>query len=478
MLSIAPTSIDQERINQVFKKQKDTALAWRKSDFAERSERLKKLRTWILNHKPEIRAAVAADFKKPITEVDLSEIYPVTSEIKHTLSHLKSWIKGKSVSTPLPMLGTQARVTPEPKGVALIIAPWNYPFNLAIGPLVSALAAGCTAIIKPSEMTPHTAALVQRLIEDVFSVDEVAVFQGDAEVSKELLKLPFDHIFFTGSPQVGKIVMKAAAEHLTSVTLELGGKSPAIILKEANLNDAAGKLVVGKFLNCGQTCVAPDYILVHKEDEKALLDEMKVVIQKSYDSDFKGIEKTPDYARIVNDKHYERLIAMLENAKAKGATLEFGGDYDPHERYIEPCILTDVSLEMQVMQEEIFGPILPVLTYETLGEAISLVNSLEKPLALYVFGDDSTARDQVLQETSSGNAVVNDCVLHFIHNNLPFGGVNNSGIGKAHGHYGFLAFSNEKGVLTQRVGTTSSTLLNPPYGVRTKQILSNLIRWF
>lgn len=478
MLSISPTSIDQEQINQIFKKQKVTALAWRKSDFPERSERLKKLRTWILNHKPEIRAAVAADFKKPIAEVDLSEIYPVTSEIKHTLSHLKSWMKGKSVSTPLPMLGTQGRVTPEAKGVSLIIAPWNYPFNLAIGPLVSALAAGCTAIIKPSEMTPHTAALIENLVEEVFKEDEVAVFQGDARVSQALLALPFDHIFFTGSPQVGKIVMKAAAEHLTSVTLELGGKSPAIIQKGASLKDAAGKLIVGKFLNSGQTCVAPDYILVHQDERDTLLDEMKVVIQKAYDPEFKGIEATPDYARIVNDKHYERLIALLRDAQEKGANLAFGGNYDPHSRYIEPCILTDVTQDMTVMQEEIFGPILPIMTYENLDEAISLVNSFPKPLALYFFGEDTKARNQVLNETSSGNAVVNDCVLHFLHNDLPFGGVNNSGIGKAHGYYGFLAFSNEKGVLTQRVGTTSSTLLNPPYGVRTKQILSTLIKWF
>lgn len=478
MLSISPISLNQDLIHQTFKQQQAKALRWRTSSFEERSDRLKKLRTWILDHKKEIREAVAADFQKPITEVDLSEIYPVTSEIKHTLSHLKSWMKGKSVSTPLPMLGTQGKVIPEAKGVSLIISPWNYPFNLAIGPLVSALAAGCTAIIKPSEMTPHTSALIQRLVEEIFSIDEVAVFQGDAEVSKTLLALPFDHIFFTGSPQVGKIVMKAAAEHLTSVTLELGGKSPAIIQKGANLSDAAGKLIVGKYLNCGQTCVAPDYILVHKEDEKALLDEMKVVIQKSYDPDFKGIDLTPDYARIVNDKHYERLVHMIQDAQEQGAKLAFGGSYEPHQRYIEPIILIDVTLNMKVMQEEIFGPILPILTYDTLEEAIALVNSFEKPLALYVFGDDVAERDRVLFETSSGNAVVNDCVLHFIHNNLPFGGVNNSGMGKAHGHYGFLAFSNEKGILTQRVGTTSSTLLNPPYGIRTKQILSNLIRWF
>ncbi|MHA7131937.1 aldehyde dehydrogenase family protein [Algoriphagus namhaensis] len=478
MLNLDRQEVDTSEIDRIFALQKSTALRWRKSDYQERTERLRKLKKWILNHKADIRAAVSADFKKPEAEVDISEIYPATSEIKHTSANLKSWMKGKSVSTPLSMLGTSGRVIPESKGVSLIISPWNYPFNLAIGPLVSAIAAGCTAIIKPSEMTPHTSELVQQLVSEVFDPSEVAVFQGGADLSQALLSKPFDHIFFTGSPQVGKIIMEAAAKNLSSVTLELGGKSPAIIQKGANLKDTASKLVAGKFLNCGQTCVAPDYILVHQEDLPRLLDEMKVTLQKFYDSNYAGIDQSPDYARIVNDKHFERLISLLDDAKRKGAEIVFGGSHHPQDRYIEPTLLTNVSRDMEVMQEEIFGPILPILTYQFLDECIELVNSMAKPLALYFFGEGKMEQEKILSETSSGNAVINDCVLHFLHNELPFGGVNNSGIGKAHGHYGFLAFSNEKGILTQRVGTTSSTLLNPPYGLRTKKILSYLIKWF
>lgn len=478
MLTLPKTQLDQEKIDRTFAEQQIVAQQWRSSTSKERIERLKKLRNWIKEHQNEIREAVHADFRKPIPEIDLSEIYPITSEINHTIKHLKSWMKSKSVSTPLPMLGTQGRVHFEPKGVSLIISPWNYPFNLAIGPLVSALSAGCTAIIKPSEMTPNTSKIVAKLVKEVFSENEVAVFQGEVDVSQALLDKPFDHIFFTGSPQVGKIIMKAAAEHLTSVTLELGGKSPAIIQKGGNLKDAAQKLIPGKFLNCGQTCVAPDYILVPKEEEETLLNEMKVKIQQTYDPDFKGIELTKDFARIVNDGHFKRLIDLLEDALAKGAKVAFGGNYDPHLRYIEPTILTEVNKDMRIMKEEIFGPILPIMTYDTLDDAINWVNSQPKPLALYYFGEDGEKRDQVLTETSSGNAVVNDCVLHFAHNELPFGGVNNSGLGKAHGYYGFQSFSNEKGVLTQRVGATSAAVLNPPYGAKTKQILNYLIKWF
>ncbi len=478
MLTLTDTNTRPELIHSTFENQQKKSIEWRTSTYEERAERLKRLRNWILNHKEDIRSAVKADFKKPAFEADLSETFPVTSEIKHTLSNLKKWMKGRSVSTPMPMLGTSGKVVPEPKGVALIISPWNFPFNLAIGPLVSALAAGCTAIIKPSEMTPHTSQLIERMINELFPQDEVAVFLGDAEISKSLLIKPFDHIFFTGSPQVGKLVMKAAAENLTSVTLELGGKSPTIIQKGANLKDAAEKLIIGKFRNCAQTCVAPDYILVHEEDRDALLDEMKVAIQKFFDVDYKGIETSSDYARVINDKHFDRLVDMLQDAKSKGARVEFGGNYNPQDRYLEPTLLTEVNLEMEVMQEEIFGPILPIKTYSTLDEAINLINSYPKPLALYYFGEDKAQREEVLSRTSSGNSVINDCVLHFLHNDLPFGGVNNSGIGKAHGHAGFLSFSNEKGIMAQRVGTTSSTVLNPPYGARANQIVNYLIKWF
>jgi aldehyde dehydrogenase (NAD+) len=477
MLSTSSISNDSSP-EIVFQSQVETSFLWRTSSAEERIARLKKIRDWIKEHQQDIRNALKNDFAKPEPETDLTEIFPVTSEINHSIKNLKKWMSPKSVSTPLPMLGTSSKIYMEPKGTSLIISPWNYPFNLTIGPLISALSAGCTAIIKPSEMTPHTSDLVSKMISELFKPNEVAVVIGEVEVSTALLKLPFDHIFFTGSPSVGKIVMKAAAEHLTSVTLELGGKSPAIVNQDANCKDAAEKLIWGKYVNCGQTCVAPDYLLVHESQLELLILEMKVALQKMYDPDLKGIENSHDMARIINDKHFTRLTRYIEDAVEKGAEIVFGGNFDPHIRYIDPTILTNATDEMLIMQEEIFGPIFPIVSYSTLDEAINYINSKQKPLALYYFGESTELSSKVLQETSSGNAVINDCVLHFLHLELPFGGVNNSGIGKAHGHHGFLAFSNEKGVLKQRVGLNNITLLRPPYGIKAKQIIASLIKWF
>ncbi len=350
-------------MEEIFNSQQKKAILWRSSTADERIERLNQVKNWIKGNQGEIRNALLADFNKPIPETDLSEIYPVTSEINHAIKNLKSWMKAKSVSTPIPMLGTKAKILFEPKGTSLIIAPWNYPFNLAVAPMISAMAAGCTVMMKPSEMTPHTSALLQKMVEGLFDSSEVAVFQGKADVAQTLLSLPFNHIFFTGSPGVGKIVMKAASENLTSVTLELGGKSPAIVDNTADLKDAAGKLVSGKFINCGQTCIAPDYILVHREQYTQLVMELKLAIQKMYDPKYLGIDKSPDLARIVNEKHFSRISGYLADAIEKGASLEFGGKTDLAHRYFEPTILGNVTDKMEIMQEEIFGPLLPIMTY-------------------------------------------------------------------------------------------------------------------
>lgn len=464
--------------SDLFEKQLKTSISWRKSAAEERILRLKKLRDWIKNHQKDIQSALWIDFSKPAPEVDLSEVFPVTSEINHAIKNLKSWMKPKKVATPLPMIGTTGFIKAEPKGRSLIISPWNFPFNLTVGPLVSALAAGCTAIIKPSEYSPNTSKLIARMIREIFEEEEVAVFLGETSVATELLALPFDHIFFTGSPAVGKIVMKAAAEHLSSVTLELGGKSPAIIDQSANLEDAVQKIMWGKFVNCGQTCIAPDYILIQEDLKEEFVMRAKVQLQNYYDPKFKGIELSPDYARIINQKHFERLRNYLDDALEKGGKIEFGGNYNASTNYLEPTLVSGIREDMILFQEEIFGPILPIITFRELSEAILLINSKPKPLALYFFGTNSKPMDQVIRETSSGNLVINDCVLHFLHNDLPFGGVNNSGIGKAHGHEGFLAFSNEKGILKQRVGYNNVTLLRPPYGIKAKQIISSLIKWF
>jgi aldehyde dehydrogenase (NAD+) len=466
-----------EELRNIFDLQLESSLKWRQSTAADRIKKLETIRKWIFKNQKRIKSALYEDFKKPFPETELSEIFPITIEINHAIKNLKHWMKPKKVDSSLSMLGTKGKIYFEPKGASLIISPWNYPFNLAIGPLVSALAAGCPVILKPSELTPHTSGLIENMIDELFDKSEVAVIQGGVEVSQRLLELPFDHIFFTGSPAVGKKIMEAASKNLSSVTLELGGKSPTIVHNTADIKDAAEKIVSGKFLNCGQTCIAPDYLLVHEEVKEHFMMELKVAIKKMYDPEMKGLEHSEDLARIINLKNYQRLLTLLNDAKNKGAKIEFGGKSDPETLYIETTLVGDLNDSMTILDEEIFGPILPILTYKTLEKAISLINSKPKPLALYYFGKDDEAYKEVLHQTSSGNVMLNDCVLHFLHPNLPFGGVNNSGIGKSHGYFGYLAFSNEKGVLKQRVGFNNSTLIKPPYDLKTKKIISTLIKW-
>ncbi|MCU0353778.1 MAG: aldehyde dehydrogenase family protein [Cytophagales bacterium] len=462
------------RLESLLAKQQRHALSLRTSTAAERREKLQRLRTWIMANRPAIQEAMYQDFRKSATEVDLSEIFPTINAIKDVSANLSVWMRPKKVGTPLPMLGTSSRVMYEPKGVALIIAPWNYPFFLIAEPLVSAIAAGCCAVLKPSEMTPHTSALIARMAAELFDEQEVAVVEGDAEVASQLLKLPFDHIFFTGSPQIGKVVMRAAAENLTSVTLELGGKSPTIVDETADVADAAEKIVAGKFLNCGQTCLAPDYLLVHESKRDALVEALQANIRKFYGED---AAQSPDYTRIVNARHRSRLQKILDDAIAKGADVITGGTVREAENYIAPTLLTHVTDDMLVMQEEIFGPVLPILTYRQPDEAVRFVNQRPKPLGFYVFGRDQQRIDYFLRNTTAGGVTINDCILHVANNNLPFGGVNNSGIGKAHGHYGFLAFSNEKAVLRQRIGWTSYKMLYPPHTEKVKKMVNQLLRW-
>ncbi len=437
---------------------------------------LKSILKWLIANDERIKKAIYDDFKKPPSETDVTEIYPVVSEIRHALNHLSAWANPLKVDTPLSMLGSTSYVKYEPKGVCLIIAPWNYPFNLAIGPLVSCIAAGNVAIIKPSEMTPNTASLIQAMITEIFPEKEVVVVNGGVDVSKELLTLPFDHIFFTGSPNVGKIVMRAASDNLTSVTLELGGKSPAIVDNEGDLVNAAEKIAWGKFLNNGQTCIAPDYLLVHED----VASEFSKILVKQIDKLFgssNNFSESKSYGRIVNKHHYDRLNRLLEKAITDGAEIAMGGNTIEDENFIPPTVLTNVPMSSDIMQEEIFGPLLPIITYHSLKEAIDTINSKPKALALYYFGTNKKNREEVLSKTTSGNAVINDCVIHFGHVNLPFGGVNNSGIGKSHGKHGFLAFSNEKGVMKQRTGLTSTKFIYPPYTDSKKAIISFLKKY-
>ena len=457
-----------------FEALRQRAPALRSEPVAARRARLHRLVGWLQAHRVAVQAALYADFRKPATETDLTEIWTTQVELQHTLRHLKQWMAPRRVAAPLALLGTRAWVQVEPKGVALIIAPWNYPFYLAVGPLVSAIAAGNAVVIKPAEQTPATSALLRRLCEELFRPDEVLVLEGGKDVATELLRLPWDHIFFTGSPEVGKIVMRAAAEHLSGLTLELGGKNPAVVDETANLRDAAEKIVWGKFLNNGQTCVAPDYLLVQASVQPALLAELTAAIQRAYNPAGAGVQQSESLARIVNEHHFARLAGLLEDAQTRGATVAAGGSVDAAQRYIEPTLLTHVPAGARVLEEEIFGPLLPVLTFRHLPETVAYVNARPKPLAQYVFTTSAENRRYLLDNVSAGGAGVNETVLHFAHPELPTGGVGNSGLGKAHGHAGFLAFSNEKGVLRQRVGFTGVKALYPPYTGRVRRLMD----WF
>jgi aldehyde dehydrogenase (NAD+) len=444
---------------------------------AARRARLQKLQNWLYAHRTDIQDALYADFRKPATETDLTEIWTSLVELKHTIKHLKQWMAPRRVGTSLALFGTRSWVQIEPKGVVLIISPWNYPFYLAVGPLISAIAAGNAVVIKPAEQTPATSALLQRLCEELFRPEEVLLLQGDKEVATELLKLPWDHIFFTGSPEVGKIVMRAAAQHLSGLTLELGGKNPAVVDATADLRDAAEKIVWGKFLNNGQTCVAPDYLLVQESVQPALLRELTAAIQRAYNPNGAGIQQSDSLARVVNRHHFARLAGLLEDAQTRGATVAAGGTLDAEQNYIEPTILTDVPAGARVLEEEIFGPLLPVLTFKTLRETTEYINARLKPLAQYIFSTDAANRRYLLENSSAGGAGINETVLHFAHPELPTGGVGNSGLGKAHGHSGFLAFSNEKGVMRQRVGYTGIKAMYPPYTPKVRKLVALLVKY-
>jgi aldehyde dehydrogenase (NAD+) len=463
---------------RVFERQKTRSQLLRCEPIAKRIERLAKLEAWLLANRERIQHGVHADFRKPLLEVETTEIYPVLTELRHCIKYLEDWSRPRKIDATLSYIGTRSEIRYEPKGVCLIIAPWNFPFNLCVGPMVSCLAAGNTAIVKPSEMTPSTSKLLREMVTEVFDEDTVAVVEGGAEISQVLLSIPFDHIFFTGSAAVGKIVMKAAAENLTSVTLELGGKSPAIVDASANLKDAARRIAFGKFLNNGQTCIAPDYLLVEESIKDELITHLRKQIQALFGDGNPIGESSKHYARIVNANHFQRVNDLLKDAVERGAKPEMLGSINQEANFIAPVILTDVPADARIMDEEIFGPVLPVVTFKAKEEVVGHVIARPKPLALYIFSSRNAFREYILRNTSAGGVCVNECVLQFTHPNLPFGGVNNSGIGKSHGYYGFLAFSNEKPVLRQKGGWAAPYLLHPPYTSRMKKIVDVLLKWF
>lgn len=419
-----------------------------------RRQQLEALRRLISENEERLFEALSKDLGKPQVEAYAGEIGFLLEDIGYTLKRLKGWAKPERVKTPLVNAIGKSEVYREPLGVVLVIGPWNYPIQLVLAPLVGALASGNCAVLKPSELTPHCSALVAELVPAYLDPEVVRVVEGGVPETSALLAQRWDHIFFTGSTAVGKIVYQAAAEHLTPVTLELGGKSPCIVDAEVDLETAARRIVWGKFFNAGQTCVAPDYVLCHEKTEGPLLEAMKKAIGEFYGEDPK---QSPDLGRIVNERHHARLVALLE-----GTTPFLGGEHDVSERYLAPTILRDVSPDDAVMREEIFGPILPVLKVGSMDEAIEFVNAREKPLALYVFTSDKAHAAKVLERTSSGGACVNETLSHLAVPELPFGGVGASGMGAYHGSHSFEAFSHRKSVL-RRSTWPDVKLRYPPY---------------
>ncbi len=460
-----------ESIGPVFERQRLRALALRTSSAAVRIATLRRLEAEIFRQRAALYEALHEDLRKPEAEVDLSELMPVIQEIRHACRNVAGWMAPRRVRPTRVMWGTRASVRAQPRGVALIIAPWNYPFNLALGPLVSAIAAGCTAIIKPSEFAPRTAALIGAIVAACFETDEVALFEGDAAMATALLDLPFDHVFFTGSPAVGRIVMAAAARHLASVTLELGGKSPVIVDRTADLDKAARSIVWGKFANNGQTCIAPDHAYVHRDSVTPFIAAVLRHLAAMYGEG----GRSPDYCRIVTPQHFERIRRLIEDARARGATVHVGGVYDAADKFIAPTLLSGVPADALIMHEEIFGPVLPIVPFDDIGEPIRAINAQPKPLALYVFSRDAAAAERIIAQTAAGGSCVNAVMAQYLHANLPFGGINNSGIGSAHGHYGFRAFSHERAVLNDRF--SAAPMLFPPYSRGVRRMIKLILRF-
>ena len=442
---------------------------------AQRRAQLDALERAIRSRRDALRAALYADFRKPADETDFTEYVVTLAELKHARKKLSAWMKPQAADVPLSLFGSKAEVRYEPKGVVLILAPWNYPFFLTFSPLIAAIAAGNRCIVRPSEKAARTRDVMAAIIEEAFAPHDVTCVGGEIEAAEALLKLPFDHIFFTGSTKIGKRVMAAAAEHLSSVTLELGGKSPCVVADDADLDVAASRIAWGKFVNGGQTCVAPDYVLVDESVAPRFVQKLVARVAKMYGASDADRAASPDFARMVDDGAFARVSGLLDESVRAGATVEVGGATDAAHRYIAPTVLTNVGFDAPVMREEIFGPVLPVMTFTSLDDALAAINARPKPLALYAFSERDATVDRIVEGTSSGGTLVNDTVLHLANPDLPFGGIGESGTGNYHGIFGFKAFSHERAVMRQ-TKRSLAPLLAPPYGKRTRAMIALLLR--
>jgi aldehyde dehydrogenase (NAD+) len=438
-----------------------------KSDVSYRKESLKKLLKVILQKETEIIEALYQDFKKPAFEAVLTETHYVISDLKDTIKKIDSWAKPKKVLPSILNFPSRDYIYSEPYGKVLIISPWNYPFQLALCPLIAAVSAGNSVILKPSELTPNTSKIIAEIIAEAFEKNHVDVVEGGIKESQNLLSQRWDYIFFTGSVAVGKIVAKAAAENLTPITLELGGKNPCIIDETANLKIAAKRIVWGKFINGGQTCIAPDYLLVKPEIKDQFIDFLKAEIIESYSI---NPEISPDFCQIVNDRNWQRLVQLIEPEK-----VVFGGKFDEATRYISPTLISETDLESAIMKDEIFGPLLPILTFNNDADLDRIIPKYEKPLALYVFSDNYTFSEKIIQKYSFGGGCINDTVIHFSNKRLPFGGVGHSGIGAYHGSLNFDTFSHKKGIV-KKANWLDLPLRYAPYNNNLRYI-KKLIKW-
>jgi coniferyl-aldehyde dehydrogenase len=461
---------------EILERQRAAFVAEMNPSIAARQDRLDRLAAMNEKHGTRIVEAISADFgHRSAHETRMAELVLMGATIRHARRHLKGWMRTRRVPTALHYLPASNRLMRQPLGVVGIVAPWNYPYQLSVTPAVAAIAAGNRVMIKPSELTPRFSELLQRIVGESFAEEEIAVVIGDAQTGKAFTELPFDHLFFTGSTAVGRMVAQAAAKNLTPVTLELGGKSPAILDPSSDLARVAPRLAFGKLLNAGQTCIAPDYAFVPNDRIDSFVEHMQRAVAEMYPR----LAANPDYTSIVSDRHFARLQGLLEDARAKGARIvtinPAAETFDPARRTQPPVLVLGATSEMKLMQEEIFGPILPVLGYDRIEEAISYINRHDRPLALYWFGADGASRDKVLNQTISGGVTLNDCIWHIAQEDQPFGGVGASGTGSYHGEWGFRTFSKEKPVFTQP-RLNGMFLMYPPYGKTFERMLALLKR--
>ncbi len=429
--------MQMSHFDEIMKKQREFFAAGKTRDVSVRRSYMKKLKRAIKNNEKDIIDALYSDFRKAPFETYSTEIGPVLSELGDAIRHIKTWAKARRGKTPISHMPGCSKIYPEPYGAVLVIAPWNYPFNLAMSPLIGAIAAGNTVFLKPSEEAPAISSVMNRILSTVFPEEWVAVFEGE-EVKKYILNLKFDYIFFTGGEEVGRIVMEKASVHLTPITLELGGKSPCIVADDADFKIAARRIAWGKYVNSGQTCIAPDYLLISEKAKKPFFKEFKTAVQSLYGDNPKA---NPDFPRIINDRHWARIEKLLH----KGNTV-IGGEVDRETKYIAPTLIDNVSPEDPVMQEEIFGPVLPVITVSSTDEIINFINSRPKPLALYIFTGNNKIKKRIINETSYGGGCVNDTLMHVANGHIPFGGVGLSGMGSYHGKNSFDTFTHYKSI--------------------------------